>query len=196
MKEQSLYSIGEFAKLCGVKKDTLFHYDEMGILKPESIDPNNGYRYYSRRQVFTFDIIACLKECQTPLKEIKAYLENQDTEYFLEILEKKENELQMEQKKISRMRKILRNTIQMTKEALEAEPGTCWMEECPEEHLVAVRLSEGDLEEESFQALDQLYHILEEVRLQKEWTVSSMITREHLLERRFQEDYYLSLIHI
>lgn len=194
MKEQNLYSIGEFAKLCGVKKDTLFHYDEIGILKPEFIDPDNGYRYFSRRQLFTFDIIVCLKECKTPLKEIRSYLENQDAGYFLEILQKKEEELRKEQDKIVKMRKILQNTMQMTKEALEAEPGICWIQECEEEHLVAVRLPEGELEETSLQALDQLYRILEEMWLQKELTVCSMITREHLLEHRFQEDYYYGRI--
>ncbi len=194
MKEQNLYSIGEFAKLCGVKKDTLFHYDEIGILKPEFIDQDNGYRYFSRRQLFTFDIIVCLKECKTPLKEIRSYLENQDAGYFLEILQKKEEELRKEQDKIVKMRKILQNTMQMTKEALEAEPGICWIQECEEEHLVAVRLPEGELEETSLQALDQLYRILEEMWLQKELTVCSMITREHLLEHRFQEDYYYGRI--
>lgn len=194
VKEQSLYSIGEFAKLCGVKKDTLFHYDEIGILKPEFIDPKNGYRYYSRRQILTFDIIACLKECQTPLKEIKNYMENRDTEYFLEILQKKEEELQKEQEKIVRMRSILQNTVQMTKEALKVKPGICWMENCAREHLIAVGLPEGELEETSLQALEKLYEILDEICLQKELTVGSMITRDHLLKHQFREDFYYGRI--
>ena len=32
---EAIFTTGEFATLCGVKKQTLFHYDEIGILQPE-----------------------------------------------------------------------------------------------------------------------------------------------------------------
>ena len=35
---------GEFAKICNVKKHTLFHYDDIGLLKPDYYD-ENGYRF-------------------------------------------------------------------------------------------------------------------------------------------------------
>ncbi|MEA4988772.1 MAG: MerR family DNA-binding transcriptional regulator, partial [Anaerovorax sp.] len=44
---------GEFASLCGVKKDTILYYDEIGILKPDYF-AENGYRYYSPNQVMIF----------------------------------------------------------------------------------------------------------------------------------------------
>ncbi len=34
-KPEGYFTTGEFAKLCKVKKQTLFHYDHIGILKPE-----------------------------------------------------------------------------------------------------------------------------------------------------------------
>ena len=48
MKE--LFTIGEMAKLFGVNIRTLRYYDEIGILCPETTDPDSGYRYYSTRQ--------------------------------------------------------------------------------------------------------------------------------------------------
>lgn len=68
-----LFTTGEFAKLCNVRKDTLFYYDEIGLLKPEIIQ-DNGYRYYSANQLYLFDVISMLKECGTPLKEIRKYI--------------------------------------------------------------------------------------------------------------------------
>lgn len=68
-----LFTTGEFAKLCNVRKDTLFYYDEIGLLKPEIIQ-DNGYRYYSANQLYLFDVISMLKECGTPLKEIREYI--------------------------------------------------------------------------------------------------------------------------
>lgn len=43
-----MLSIGEFSKICQVSAKTLRYYDEIGLLRPEEINPENGYRYYSR----------------------------------------------------------------------------------------------------------------------------------------------------
>ena len=41
-----MLSIGEFSKICQVSAKTLRYYDEIGLLRPEEINPENGYRYY------------------------------------------------------------------------------------------------------------------------------------------------------
>jgi DNA-binding transcriptional MerR regulator len=40
-----MYMVKKFAELAGVSVRTLHYYDEMGLLKPESVGAN-GYRYY------------------------------------------------------------------------------------------------------------------------------------------------------
>lgn len=47
--EKHRFKTAEFAALCGVKKDTLLHYDHIGLLKPQWVG-ENGYRYYSARR--------------------------------------------------------------------------------------------------------------------------------------------------
>ena len=74
---QELYTTGKFAELCGVKKQTLFHYDDIGLLKPSHVD-DNGYRKYSPDQYQTFMLITCLKEAGMSLAEIKDYLNCED----------------------------------------------------------------------------------------------------------------------
>lgn len=54
---QKLFTSGEFAKFCNTTKDTLFHYDDINLLKPAKIAPNS-YRYYSANQAFLFDMIS------------------------------------------------------------------------------------------------------------------------------------------
>lgn len=76
MTEQ-FYTTGQFAKLCGVKKQTLFHYDDIGLLSPVHV-ADNGYRQYSYRQYETFLLITCLKEAGMSLREIKAFLALED----------------------------------------------------------------------------------------------------------------------
>ena len=45
--EQSYYRIGEVSRATGLSKDTLHFYDKIGLLSPDHVDPQNGYRYYS-----------------------------------------------------------------------------------------------------------------------------------------------------
>ena len=41
--EKHRFKTAEFAALCGVKKDTLLHYDHIGLLKPQWVG-ENGYQ--------------------------------------------------------------------------------------------------------------------------------------------------------
>ena len=51
--EQSYYRIGEVSRATGLSKDTLHFYDKIGLLCPEHVDPRNGYRYYSLRNLWS-----------------------------------------------------------------------------------------------------------------------------------------------
>jgi len=46
-----MLSIGEFARLGQVSPRMLRHYDDLGMLEPEQVDPSNGYRLYSAHQL-------------------------------------------------------------------------------------------------------------------------------------------------
>ena len=67
------YTSGQFARLCHTTKETLFHYDRLGLLRPLSRGEND-YRYYDVRQFLQFDMITLFKECGTPLKDMRACL--------------------------------------------------------------------------------------------------------------------------
>lgn len=43
-------SISEMAKLHGITKQTLIHYDNIDLFKPAKVD-TNGYRYYCKHQI-------------------------------------------------------------------------------------------------------------------------------------------------
>ena len=46
MNKKIYMTTGEFARIMRITKETLFHYDEIGLFQPELTQPN-GYRYYS-----------------------------------------------------------------------------------------------------------------------------------------------------
>lgn len=70
MKE-TLYTIGEMAKLANVSIKALRYYDKIDLLKPIHVDPNTNYRYYKDSQLSQLDLIKSLKYIGTPLEEMK-----------------------------------------------------------------------------------------------------------------------------
>lgn len=63
--------IGDFAKLTGLTTKALRHYDEVGVLRPETV-AESGYRHYSARQLRRAVVVAALREAGVPLAEVAA----------------------------------------------------------------------------------------------------------------------------
>lgn len=74
-----MYRIRDFSYLCKTSMKTLRHYHKLGLLQPIQIDPYTGYRYYSDEQVFQFKLIKRLQDSGFSLKEIKKFLEKNET---------------------------------------------------------------------------------------------------------------------
>ncbi len=66
--------IKEFAELCGVSVRTLHYYDEIGLLKPDCIDEQNGYRFYNEESLMRMQEIMFYRELDFPLKSIAEIL--------------------------------------------------------------------------------------------------------------------------
>lgn len=69
-----MFSIGEFARLGGVSARTLRHYDEIGLLRPATIDPDSGYRGYAAPQLGQLNRIMALKELGLSLTQVRQLL--------------------------------------------------------------------------------------------------------------------------
>jgi len=70
-----MFSIGEFARLGGVSVRTLRHYDEIGLLRPATVDPDTGYRGYSAAQLGQLNRIMALKELGLSLTQARRLLD-------------------------------------------------------------------------------------------------------------------------
>jgi DNA-binding transcriptional MerR regulator len=69
-----MFSIGEFARLGGVSARTLRHYDEIGLLRPATVDPDSGYRGYAAPQLGQLNRIMALKELGLSLTQVRVLL--------------------------------------------------------------------------------------------------------------------------
>ncbi|MFD9869780.1 MerR family DNA-binding transcriptional regulator [Streptomyces niveus] len=61
---------GEFQALTGLTAKALRLYAERGILAPAAVDPDSGYRRYSRSQFQNGVVIDLLRRAQVPLSEL------------------------------------------------------------------------------------------------------------------------------
>ena len=67
--------VGEFSRLAQVTVKTLHHYDELGLLKPASIDQLTNYRYYTVEQLPRIHRIVALKDLGLSLEQIGLMLD-------------------------------------------------------------------------------------------------------------------------
>jgi len=71
-------SIGEFGRRAGLTAKTLRAYDESGLLRPDSVDPLNGYRRYRADQVDRARRISVLRRLRMPLAIIAEIVDSTD----------------------------------------------------------------------------------------------------------------------
>lgn len=61
MDKKNLFQIGEVARMFHLSVGSLRHYEKAGLLHPEYIDPDSGYRYYSTKQ---FEVLNMIRSCR------------------------------------------------------------------------------------------------------------------------------------
>ena len=74
-----MISIGDFARLGRVSVRMLRHYDTLGLLRPEYVDPNSGYRFYRPAQLRRLNRIVALKDLGLRLDQVRAIIDEQVT---------------------------------------------------------------------------------------------------------------------
>ena len=70
-----MFSIGEFSRIARVTPRQLRNYEALGLFKPERIDPETGYRFYSALQLPRLNRILALKELGLTLTQILRLLD-------------------------------------------------------------------------------------------------------------------------
>lgn len=199
MKSQNnnYFTVGEFASLCSTTKETLRHYNNIGILRPEKIG-ENGYQYYSSMQFFDFYLVSSLKRVGSPLSDIKHYLERPDAEGFLQILYKQQQYLLRERIMLERMEHLIRQSIYNIELAMSVknrfeEPELIT---CEEEYFVIVDAPDiqGKSEIDFFGCLQDHVHYCAQNDIGAEFQIGVIVLKEALLAGSSQPRYFCSRI--
>ena len=121
MDIKNLFTIGEMGGLFRTNIRTLRYYDDIGLLKPEVVDPKTGYRYYSARQFERMNTIKYLRNLNMPLDKIKAFFENRDTLVMEQILEEQLQETRAQLARLQAIERKLTTRLEQLDYAMHAQ---------------------------------------------------------------------------
>ncbi|MDM5286600.1 MerR family DNA-binding transcriptional regulator [Peribacillus castrilensis] len=181
------FTTGEFAKLCNVKKQTLIHYDEIGLLTPD-IKNEKGYRYYSYQQFEVFSVITLLKEFNMPLKEIKWFLTNRSPMELIELFKEKTIELEKKIKNLHRVQKIIETKISLTEKAICMDASQITLELQEEEQLFLSESILNSSDAEFLKSTSDFIDFCNENEFYTGFPIGTMISKENIIEGN-HDDY-------
>lgn len=96
------YKIGEVAECFGISRDTLRHYDKLGILSPPQ-NNENGYRIYSRADFLCMAYIRDLREAGVSLKDIAMLMKDGSVEKAEAIMQVRQAQIDKQISKLEYM---------------------------------------------------------------------------------------------
>lgn len=177
--KETLFTTGEFAKLCEIHKKTLFYYDEIGLFKPEIVAAN-GYRYYSHRQLPLLNIILTLKDLGMPLKEIQAYLQRRTPATMAALLERQQAAVRQEIQALQRIDRALQNRRAQLEEARAIDTSAIALLECPAEILLRSEPITTEDESALTQIIMRHYSACARQNLDSGYSLGAMVAKEHI----------------
>ncbi|MEK3886449.1 MerR family transcriptional regulator [Bacillus sp. FSL K6-3431] len=184
------FTTGEFAKICNVKKQTLFHYDEIGLLSPE-YKSEKGYRYYSYQQFDVFTVIELLKEVDMPLKEIKLFLNKKSPSELIELLKKKSLEIEKKIENLNRIRKIIDTKISLTEKALTIDYSKIRLEIQEEEQLILSSSILNCSDREFLKLVSQFIYFSNINKLYIGYPIGALLSKEKMIQGDYENYSFL-----
>lgn len=116
------FTIGDISKMFHIPIKTLRYYDEIGLLKPASVDKDTNYRYYSIDQFVVIDIIKNSKLMGMTLKETKDMMQSQSSiEDIISIIGRQIDFFNVEISELLRIKKSMEKIQETIVEAMNSK---------------------------------------------------------------------------
>ncbi len=182
------FTTGEFAKLWGIKKQTLFHYDETGIFKPAKRDAN-GYRYYNYPQFEVFGVISVLKEMGMSLSEIKEYLDHRSPAQLIHLFHHQMAKIDDEIEHLKQIKKMMQSKIQITNLAEQIDCNAIEIQELDEEYLILSDKLDSSDDHQFFKGLTDFLKT-DEIKASSWYAIGTMISQQNILNEAYTKYTY------
>lgn len=185
MDRQEYMTTGEFAAAMGVSKDTLFHYDDIGLFCPQKTS-DNGYRFYSIYQMETFDTIRMLRDLGMPLKEIRDMLEHRSPELVMRVFEEREQQIDEQIEKLKAMKAWLSRRREKIADAEKTDFSRVTIEEFPERYYLYGHVADGS-EKSIYRKTSELISEFKKSGMQGDYDVAYIQHKENVEKENFTE---------
>ena len=108
-----IFSIGEAARITGISIQMLRNYAADGLVVPEEVNKNTGYRYYTLNQLHLLDKIKYLRELNIPFKSIRKVIHQNNNDELRCILEEQKRQTEKDLAKLNEIDNVLSWYIEM-----------------------------------------------------------------------------------
>ena len=157
MPENGHFSISDFAKYSRTTRDTLLHYDRIGLLSPVFRGENN-YRYYSSTQLAVVNVIRVLQELGMTLEEIKALKDRRTPELSYEVLGRQIEKIDKKIEEWIRARKLLLTIMRTVESVSSIDENEITIQFLPAEAIILGDLNDYTRGRSFFDVLLSFYH--------------------------------------
>ena len=161
MAENGLFSVDEFAKFSRTTKETLRHYDRIGLLTPV-LRGENKYRYYSNGQLAVVNVIRTLQELGMTLDEIKKVKDDLSPAFADKLFEQQINKIDQKIEGWVRAQKLLFTLRKTIRSVLYADEDGITVQHFPAEAIVLGDLNDYSRGRNDYDALLSFYHLMQE----------------------------------
>lgn len=193
-RQNKLLTIGQFAAMHGINKKTLMWYDEIGLFRPASINPENGYRYYDYHQSPVLETILLLRDLDVSIHEIQDFMKDRSAGNLKQLLEEKMADLDKQIAHLQAVRTTLSAHRQNMDTLLTMDLYEISVVEREERCLVTVEIDRGTSFEREVELITAETEKYQLGRLHKA-SYGSMISVSSLLNGR-HDDYSRLFIEI
>lgn len=99
-----LFTIGQVTKMYHLRHDTLRYYDRIGLLRP-TVRNENGYRYYTIRDIELLEFILLSRQLDIPIKTLKEILDKGNIDEYIELFSSHETFIEEKIKSLNELKK-------------------------------------------------------------------------------------------
>lgn len=135
MDRRKYMTTGEVANAMHVTKNTLFHYDKIGLFSPE-IKLDNDYRFYSTRQLEVLEAILWLRELDMPLEDIRRFLKDRTPRKLLEFFEVEERLAAAQMRRLKDRQEWMREKKRQIEDILKSDLSAVYIREMPRRYYI------------------------------------------------------------
>jgi DNA-binding transcriptional MerR regulator len=195
LKNKHIFSITDFAKFTRTTRDTLLHYDRIGLLSPASRGENQ-YRYYAFGQLAAVNVIRTCQAMGMSLAEIKAVVNQRTPERVNELLEGQIVRIDEKINEWVRARKLLLTLKENIHSVLDVDKGAITVQFLPAAAIVLGDLNDYSRGRTEYDALLTFYHACNKKYpdMDLNYSVWGVFSEERILRRDWvwPDRYYFS----